>query len=145
MFEYLGQGGASHSILISVLFPFLRFAVGKNDEDEDETVHRGLDPYPVDKDNVGGSGASSPGTTKTVEKGNEVFIMNKNEDRTTSFFSQPGILAGKESLSECGLIKFAISQGISLELKRMSNLLSGWLYSELYGEECEEFPRCILC
>lgn len=26
--------------------------------------------------------------------GNEVFIMDKSEDRTASFFAQPGILAG---------------------------------------------------
>lgn len=74
-------------------------AVDTKDHDEDEeTIQRGLDTYPEDKDrqNVGGSatGTSSGGA---VEKGNEVLIMNaKNDDRTTSFFSQPGILAGKK-------------------------------------------------
>lgn len=55
-------------------------------------MHRGLDPYPEDKDaNRQGGSAGAP------EKGNEVLIMNaKNDDRTTSFFSQPGILAGNK-------------------------------------------------
>ena len=72
---------------------------GAKDEDEDHTIHRGLDPYPEDKDrqNAGGSGATSG--SAGVDKGNEVLIMNaKNEDRTTSFFSQPGILAGKKQM-----------------------------------------------
>lgn len=37
----------------------------------------------------------SPGHVNTGLEGNEVLIMNtKNEDRPTSFFAQPGILAG---------------------------------------------------
>lgn len=37
----------------------------------------------------------SPGQVSTGVEGNEVLIMNtKNEDRPTSFFAQPGILAG---------------------------------------------------
>lgn len=37
----------------------------------------------------------SPGHVNTGVEGNEVLIMNtKNEDRPTSFFAQPGILAG---------------------------------------------------
>lgn len=74
-----------------------------HDEDEEETIQRGLDTYPEDKDrqNVAGgatgAGAGGSATGTTVEKGNEVLIMNaKNDDRTTSFFSQPGILAGKK-------------------------------------------------
>lgn len=40
-----------------------------------------------------------PTDTNYGPDGNEVLIMNtKNEDRPTSFFAQPGILAGKQSL-----------------------------------------------
>lgn len=40
-----------------------------------------------------GNGGSSPEKTIT---GNEVLIMNANsDDRTASFFAQPGILAGE--------------------------------------------------
>lgn len=41
---------------------------------------------------------SLPPETKIIEQttGNEVLIMNANDDdRTASFFAQPGILAGK--------------------------------------------------
>ena len=41
---------------------------------------------------------SLPPDTKIIEQttGNEVLIMNANDDdRTASFFAQPGILAGK--------------------------------------------------
>lgn len=38
---------------------------------------------------------SPGGHVNTGVEGNEVLIMNtKNEDRPTSFFAQPGILAG---------------------------------------------------
>lgn len=72
-------------------------AAGIKDDDE-ETIQRGLDTYPEDKDRQNiGAGATGGSSSGTVEKGNEVLIMNaKNEDRTTSFFSQPGILAGKD-------------------------------------------------
>lgn len=69
------------------------------DADGDETIQRGLDKHPDDKDStrlgVGAGGTTSSGGA--TDKGNEVFIMNaKNDDRTTSFFSQPGILAGEK-------------------------------------------------
>lgn len=45
-----------------------------------------------------------PTDTSFGPSGNEVLIMNtKNEDRPTSFFAQPGILAGKfiQSIHDC--------------------------------------------
>lgn len=48
--------------------------------------------HELDNNNIN----SLPTDTKTEHTtGNEVLIMNANdEDRTTSFFAQPGILAG---------------------------------------------------
>lgn len=49
----------------------------------------------------------SPGNVNTGVEGNEVLIMNtKNEDRPTSFFAQPGILAG--------MLKFSQSFGLKV-------------------------------
>lgn len=85
-----------------------------------------MDTYPEEKDpNNRQGGAAIGGGSSTggaAEKGNEVLIMNaKNDDRTTSFFSQPGILAGKTkkrklkgSRSDCYCRMGIIARGIEL-------------------------------
>lgn len=60
----------------------------------------GGDGNEIDLDKTSGeSGTGKPTTiieNNPNPSGNEVFIMdNRNEDRTASFFAQPGILAGK--------------------------------------------------
>lgn len=75
-----------------------------------------------------GSGGSSTtgGSSGTVDnKGNEVHIMNaKNEDRTTSFFSQPGILAGKIRVAEKWLV---VGVGSAMESGLGSAFAYWWL------------------
>lgn len=57
-----------------------------------------LDDNEIFLDELNGESGTGK-TTSSIETnppGNEVFIMNnRNEDRTYSFFAQPGILAGK--------------------------------------------------
>lgn len=90
-----GKGGE-----LTNVFHFLVPAATTVDTKDEETIQRGLDTYPEEKDpnnRQGGAAIGGGSSGGAAEKGNEVLIMNaKNDDRTTSFFSQPGILAGKK-------------------------------------------------
>lgn len=84
-----------------------------------------------------GAGGAATGTGSSGVVGNEVHIMNaKNEDRTTSFFSQPGILAGKINrglplIDDDPIVIIGQAAGVEREIRcisltkntRMNNLL----------------------
>lgn len=75
------------------------YPVDRQNPDSDSGVIGG-DGNEIDLDKTNGdSGTGKPTSsieTNSNPSGNEVFIMdNRNEDRTASFFAQPGILAGK--------------------------------------------------
>lgn len=83
---------------VNYIFNFTYFhePVGKQNPDLDSGVNGG-DGNEIDLDKTnGGSNTGKPTSSiETNPSGNEVFIMdNRNEDRTASFFAQPGILAG---------------------------------------------------
>lgn len=70
--------------------------VDKQSPDLDSGISGG-DGNEIDLDKTNGDlGTGKPITESNPNpSGNEVFIMdNRNEDRTASFFAQPGILAG---------------------------------------------------
>lgn len=88
------------------MFKFLQNLVGGNSDSankkKDQTDVYGAHGKEIDLD-IGETnhGSNAPvdhtgtGKENTGSEGNEVLIMNtKNEDRPTSFFAQPGILAG---------------------------------------------------
>lgn len=75
------------------------YPVDRQNPDLDSGVSAG-DGNEIDLDKTNGdSGTGKPTSsieTNSNPSGNEVFIMdNRNDDRTASFFAQPGILAGK--------------------------------------------------
>lgn len=93
----------------------LFFTVGEPKVTDTKAVNSGISPNREDNEIDLDPDQQRPGqsTDKTSgndnnQFGNEVLIMNaKSEDRTASFFAQPGILAGKmkyvllDSLSHC--------------------------------------------
>lgn len=81
------------------IFYYFIISVDRQNPDLDGGVSGG-DGNEIDLDKTNGeSGTGKPISsieTNPNPSGNEVFIMdNRNEDRTASFFAQPGILAGK--------------------------------------------------
>lgn len=87
---------------------FWCYAVGEPKVTTDKKTNSGLLPIGGDENEIDldpeqtrhGQGTDkSAGAGENNQFGNEVLIMNtKSEDRTTSFFAQPGILAGKSSV-----------------------------------------------
>lgn len=71
--------------------------VVKSNPDTDTDVVSGGEGNEIDLDRPGkepATGKPASPIDSNTPNGNDVFIMDKSDDRTASFFAQPGILAG---------------------------------------------------